>query len=119
MVEGVFLRRPHGGLQRLGQPRDGRFHHVDRGRHSIVHRCPAGHYQPLKSERGQKCARALLFTETAMSNPITITCAPCCWGVDDVKNPHLPPWERVLDEAAQAGFGGLELGPYGYIPLDV
>lgn len=54
-----------------------------------------------------------------MSNPITITCAPCCWGVDDVKNPHLPPWARVLDEAAQAGFGGLELGPYGYIPLDV
>jgi inosose dehydratase len=53
-----------------------------------------------------------------MSNPITITCAPCCWGVDDVKNPHLPPWERVLGEAAQAGFGGLELGPYGYIPLD-
>ena len=54
-----------------------------------------------------------------MSNPITITCAPCCWGVDDVKNPHLPPWERVLDEAAAAGFGGLELGPYGYMPLDV
>lgn len=54
-----------------------------------------------------------------MPNPITITCAPCCWGVDDVKNPHLPPWERVLDEAAAAGFGGLELGPYGYMPLDV
>jgi inosose dehydratase len=54
-----------------------------------------------------------------MSNPITITCAPCCWGVDDVSNPHLPPWERVLDEAAEAGFGGLELGPYGYVPLDV
>ena len=53
-----------------------------------------------------------------MSNPITVTCAPCCWGVDDVSNPHLPPWERVLDEAAQAGFGGLELGPYGYMPLD-
>lgn len=49
---------------------------------------------------------------------ITITCAPCCWGVDDVKNPHLPAWERVLDEAAAAGFGGLELGPYGYMPLD-
>ena len=53
-----------------------------------------------------------------MSSPITITCAPCCWGVDDVKNPHLPPWERVLDESAAAGFGGLELGPYGYMPLD-
>lgn len=54
-----------------------------------------------------------------MQTAITITCAPCCWGVDDVKNPHLPPWERVLDEAAAAGFGGLELGPYGYMPLDV
>lgn len=55
----------------------------------------------------------------SMTNPITITCAPCCWGVDDVGNPHLPPWEKVLDEAAAAGFGGLELGPYGYMPLDV
>ena len=49
---------------------------------------------------------------------ITITTAPCCWGVDDVRNPHLPAWERVLDEAAAAGYGGLELGPYGYVPLD-
>lgn len=54
----------------------------------------------------------------SQANPITITCAPCCWGVDDVRNPHLPPWEKVLDEAAAAGFGGLELGPYGYMPLD-
>lgn len=54
-----------------------------------------------------------------MTNPITITCAPCCWGVDDVRNPHLPAWEKVLDEAEAAGFGGLELGPYGYMPLDV
>ncbi|UIJ94405.1 TIM barrel protein [Sinorhizobium meliloti] len=54
-----------------------------------------------------------------MSNPITITTAPCCWGVDDVKNPHLPHWEKVLDEAKAAGFGGLELGPYGYLPLDL
>ncbi|MCI5076576.1 TIM barrel protein [Oricola sp.] len=53
-----------------------------------------------------------------MSNPVTISCAPCCWGVDDVSNPHLPAWEHVLDEAAEAGFGGLELGPYGYMPLD-
>ena len=53
-----------------------------------------------------------------MSNPITMTCAPCCWGVDDVSNPYLPHWEKVLDEAAAAGFGGLELGPYGYMPLD-
>lgn len=49
---------------------------------------------------------------------ITITTAPCCWGVDDVANPDLPPWRRVLSEAAAAGYGGLELGPYGYMPLD-
>jgi inosose dehydratase len=49
---------------------------------------------------------------------ITITTAPCCWGVDDVTNPDLPSWELVLDEAAKAGYEGLELGPYGYVPLD-
>lgn len=49
---------------------------------------------------------------------ITITTAPCCWGVDDVTNPHLPPWRQVLTEAAAAGYGGLELGPYGYMPLE-
>ncbi|MFC3165786.1 sugar phosphate isomerase/epimerase family protein [Ciceribacter thiooxidans] len=54
-----------------------------------------------------------------MCNPITITTAPCCWGVDDVRNPHLPSWEKVLDEARGTGFGGLELGPYGYLPLDL
>lgn len=50
---------------------------------------------------------------------ITVTTAPCCWGVDDVKNPNLPAWSRVLDEAAAAGYGGLELGPYGYMPLEL
>lgn len=50
---------------------------------------------------------------------IKISSAPCCWGVDNVKNPYLPKWERVVDEAAQAGYRGIELGPYGYIPLDV
>ncbi|TCV69346.1 TIM barrel protein [Neorhizobium sp. S3-V5DH] len=54
-----------------------------------------------------------------MTKPIAITTAPCCWGVDDVRNPHLPAWEKVLDEATAAGFGGLELGPYGYLPLDL
>jgi inosose dehydratase len=49
---------------------------------------------------------------------IAITSAPCCWGVDDPKNPYLPDWRRVLKEAGQAGYRGLELGPYGYLPLD-
>lgn len=45
--------------------------------------------------------------------------APCCWGVDDVKNPYLPPWQRVLKEAGLAGYRAIELGPYGYLPIDV
>src|SRR5215470_14198561 len=106
MVEGVFLRCAHGGLQRLGQPRNGRLHHVHRRGHPIVHRCSPSHDQPLRRWSDD------------VTLPVSITCAPCCWGVDDVSNPHLPSWERVLDEATEAGFGGLELGPYGYMPLD-
>jgi inosose dehydratase len=49
----------------------------------------------------------------------SITCAPCCWGVDDPKNSYLPDWRRVLKEAGIAGYRGIELGPYGYLPLDV
>ncbi len=48
-----------------------------------------------------------------------ITGAPCSWGVDNPKNPHLPSWLKVLDEASVAGYKGLELGPYGYIPIDL
>jgi inosose dehydratase len=50
---------------------------------------------------------------------ITVTTAPCCWGVDDVSNPNLPSWELVFDEVKAAGYGGLELGPYGYVPLEI
>ena len=50
---------------------------------------------------------------------IHITGAPCCWGVDDVKNPYLPAWQKVLYEAGQAGYKAIELGPYGYLPLDI
>lgn len=50
---------------------------------------------------------------------IYITGAPCCWGVDDVKNPYLPPWQNVLEEAGIAGYRAIELGPYGYLPLDI
>lgn len=45
--------------------------------------------------------------------------APCCWGVDDVKNPYLPAWQKVLKEAGLAGYRAIELGPYGYLPIDI
>lgn len=50
---------------------------------------------------------------------MSICGAPCCWGVDDVKNPYLPPWTTVLKEAGKAGYRAIELGPYGYLPIDV
>lgn len=49
---------------------------------------------------------------------IQICGAPCCWGVDDPKNPYLPPWTLVLEEAGLAGYSAIELGPYGYLPID-
>ena len=49
---------------------------------------------------------------------IQICGAPCCWGVDDPKNPYLPDWRRVLNEAHMAGYSAIELGPYGYLPID-
>jgi len=45
--------------------------------------------------------------------------APCSWGVSELDNPHLPTWEKVLSEASQAGYAGIELGPYGFLPLDI
>ncbi len=50
---------------------------------------------------------------------IRISTAPCCWGVDDPSNPYLPPWTQVLNEAHLGGYQGIELGPYGYLPLDI
>lgn len=50
---------------------------------------------------------------------ISICGAPCSWGVDDINNPYLPPWKKVLAEAGEAGYQAIELGPYGFLPLDV
>ncbi|MGF1684040.1 TIM barrel protein [Photobacterium minamisatsumaniensis] len=47
-----------------------------------------------------------------------IACAPCCWGVESSDNPYNPNWMTVLCESKQAGFVGLELGPYGFLPLE-
>lgn len=44
--------------------------------------------------------------------------APCSWGVDDPENPFLPPWQKVLTEAREAGYSSIELGPWRYLPTD-
>ena len=49
---------------------------------------------------------------------IPIGNAPCSWGVEFAHDPRNPPWRRVLDECAAAGYRGIELGPVGYMPED-
>ncbi|WP_053142975.1 TIM barrel protein [Erwinia billingiae] len=53
-----------------------------------------------------------------MKPSYSIANAPCSWGVDDPKNPFLPPWNKVLTEAREAGYRSIELGPWGYLPTD-
>jgi len=43
--------------------------------------------------------------------------APVSWGVYEADRDN-PPFSRVLDEIAAAGYEGTELGPYGYLPRD-
>jgi inosose dehydratase len=49
---------------------------------------------------------------------LRIANAPTSWGVEDPGEPANPPWRRVLDEVAAAGYAGIELGPLGYLPED-
>jgi inosose dehydratase len=44
--------------------------------------------------------------------------APDSWGVWFPDDPSQVPWNRFLDEAAEAGYRWVELGPYGYLPTD-
>ncbi|MGA5278226.1 TIM barrel protein [Streptomyces cellulosae] len=44
--------------------------------------------------------------------------APDSWGVWFPDDPHQTTWTRFLDELAEAGYGWLELGPYGFLPTD-
>lgn len=42
--------------------------------------------------------------------------APDSWGVIFVHDDKQMPWAQVLDEMAEAGFEGVELGPWGFFP---
>ncbi|MER6329598.1 sugar phosphate isomerase/epimerase [Streptomyces sp. NPDC001034] len=49
---------------------------------------------------------------------IRVGSAPDSWGVWFPDDPLQVPWERFLDEVAEAGYEWIELGPYGYLPTD-
>ena len=51
---------------------------------------------------------------------ISIATAPCSWGVWYADGtPSGTPYSLFLDQAAQAGYQALELGPDGYLPTDL
>lgn len=50
---------------------------------------------------------------------ITIGSAPDSWGVWFGKDERQTPWNRFLDEIAEAGYEWTELGPFGYLPTDL
>ena len=44
--------------------------------------------------------------------------SPESWGVMGPSDPRQVPWDRCLDEIAEADFVWIELGPYGYLPTE-
>jgi inosose dehydratase len=42
--------------------------------------------------------------------------APDSWGVWFPQHEKQPPWDRCLNEMQAAGYAGVELGPWGYLP---
>jgi len=51
-------------------------------------------------------------------NMIKIGNAPCSWGVEFAEDARNPTWQTVLQENADAGYKGIELGPVGFMPED-
>ena len=49
---------------------------------------------------------------------IKIGIAPDSWGVWFPQHEKQPPWDRCLNEMQAAGYAGVELGPWGYLPND-
>ncbi|MFJ5674965.1 sugar phosphate isomerase/epimerase family protein [Streptomyces sp. NPDC093097] len=49
---------------------------------------------------------------------LRIGSAPDSWGVWFPDDAQQVPWQRFLDEVAEAGYEWIELGPYGYLPTD-
>src|SRR5438874_5230403 len=49
---------------------------------------------------------------------IHVGTAPDSWGVWFASDPRQTPWQRFLDEVAEAGYAAIELGPFGYLPTE-
>jgi inosose dehydratase len=50
---------------------------------------------------------------------VQIGTCPDSWGVWFPEDDKQTPWNRCLDEMAEAGYEWMELGPFGYLPTDL
>ena len=50
---------------------------------------------------------------------LKVSQCPCSWGVETPDAASNPSWASFLDEVAGAGYDGVELGPLGYLPVDL
>jgi inosose dehydratase len=60
-----------------------------------------------------------LFAAGGERVPVKLAVAPDSWGVWFADDPRQTPWSRFLDEAVEAGFNAIELGPFGYLPTRI
>lgn len=58
------------------------------------------------------------MAENTSDRNLIIGTAPDSWGVWFPDDERQTPWQRFLDEVAEAGYRWIELGPYGYLPAD-
>ncbi|NSC24421.1 TIM barrel protein [Streptomyces albus subsp. chlorinus] len=55
---------------------------------------------------------------TPVLDRLRVGSAPDSWGVWFPDDDQQVPWQRFMDEVAEAGYEWIELGPYGYLPTD-
>ena len=67
-------------------------------------------------DTSKRSGRSCLIEEEAEDMNIKIGTAPDSWGVWFPENEKQTNWERCMDEMAEAGYAGIELGPWGYLP---
>lgn len=54
-----------------------------------------------------------------MISPMRLANAPCSWGVLEFGlSEQVASWEQVLDEIAETGYAGTEMGDWGFLPTD-
>ncbi|MCF3963751.1 sugar phosphate isomerase/epimerase family protein [Streptomyces fuscigenes] len=73
---------------------------------------------PSSSQQPAPAAFAAPSATRPAAPRIRVGSAPDSWGVWFPDDPRQVPWERFLDEVAEAGYEWIELGPHGYLPSD-